>query len=55
MKSTKWTKLKASRFQYKSERDAEAFLAKTRRGARFTFAKCRKKHSNYEWIFSEPI
>jgi len=55
MKPTKWTKLKASRFEYARERDAEAFLAKTRRGAKYQFTQARKRHSNYEWIFQFPI
>lgn len=51
----KYNKYKCSRFKYKYERDAIAHLESTNRGRGKSMSKMQTRHSNYEWIFVEPI
>jgi hypothetical protein len=46
-------KYRCSRATFKSERDALAHLASTKRGQGKNFAKMKKRHSNFEWVFVE--
>lgn len=51
----KYKKYKASRFLYKYERDAMSFINGTKRGKGKNLSQMKSRHSNYEWIWVEPI
>ena len=51
----KYKKYKASRFIYKYERDAISHINGTKRGKGKNLAQMNTRHSNYEWIWVEPI